>query len=153
MDILGIGIPEFIFILIIAIIVLGPNDMQKAGKTIGTWMRKIVLSPEWKEIKDASRKLKYLPNQLMREANLDEIKADYEKFNRDINVTLPNLTTDKAATLGTWSGIGTETDDTIASPPPPALNTDQEPAAAKPTNEKQTTAPVNDSSPSETDHA
>ncbi len=73
MDILGIGVPELVFILLIALIVLGPKDMQKAGKTIGTWMRKVVLSDEWRGIKNASRHLRTLPNELMREANLEDV--------------------------------------------------------------------------------
>lgn len=73
MDILGIGVPELLFILLIALIVLGPKDMQKAGKTIGTWMRKVVLSDEWRGIKNASRHLRTLPNELMREANLEDV--------------------------------------------------------------------------------
>ena len=44
MEILGIGAPELIFIFLIAIIVLGPKDMQKAGRTIGRWLLKIVSS-------------------------------------------------------------------------------------------------------------
>ena len=40
MEILGVGPSELIFIVIIALIVLGPKDMQKAGKTIGKWMRR-----------------------------------------------------------------------------------------------------------------
>jgi Sec-independent protein translocase protein TatA len=34
MEILGIGMSELVFVVIIALIVLGPKDMQKAGKTI-----------------------------------------------------------------------------------------------------------------------
>ena len=33
MEILGIGPSELLFIVLIAIIVLGPKDMQKAGRT------------------------------------------------------------------------------------------------------------------------
>jgi len=54
MDILGIGIPELFFIVLIALVVLGPKDMQKTGKTIGGFLRKIVTSPEWRTVKDAS---------------------------------------------------------------------------------------------------
>ena len=100
MDFLGIGVPELVFILLIALIVLGPNDMQKAGKTVGTWMRKIVLSDEWRSIKNASRKLKTLPNELMREAGeiVPEIR-EFEKFrNQDIKVTMPK------DNFGAWSG-------------------------------------------------
>jgi sec-independent protein translocase protein TatB len=69
MEILGIGASELIFIVIIALIVLGPKDMQKAGKTIGKWLRDIVTSDGWKMFQQTSRELRTLPNRLMREAN------------------------------------------------------------------------------------
>jgi hypothetical protein len=72
MEILGIGMPELIFILIIALIVLGPKDMQKAGKTVGKFMRNVVTSDGWKTFLQTSREIRTLPNRLMREAN-DEL--------------------------------------------------------------------------------
>ena len=69
MEILGVGPSEFVFIVIIALIILGPKDMQKAGKTIGKWMRNIVTSDGWKMFQQTSRELRTLPNRLMREAN------------------------------------------------------------------------------------
>ena len=71
MEILGIGAPELIFIVIIALIVLGPKDMQKAGKTIGKWLRDTVTSDSWKLFQQTTRELRNLPNRLMREANED----------------------------------------------------------------------------------
>jgi sec-independent protein translocase protein TatB len=72
MEILGIGINELIFIFIIALIVLGPRDMQKAGRTVGRWLRTIVTSEGWKVFQQTSRELRTLPNRLMRDAN-DEL--------------------------------------------------------------------------------
>src|SRR3990172_6244716 len=69
MEILGIGTPELVFIVIIALIVLGPKDMQKAGRTIGKWLRNIVTSDGWKVFQQTSRELRTLPNRLMRDAN------------------------------------------------------------------------------------
>ena len=69
MEILGIGMSELIFIMIIAVIILGPKDMQKAGKTIGKWLRDIVTSDGWKVFQQTSRELRTLPNRLMRDAN------------------------------------------------------------------------------------
>jgi len=69
MEILGIGTSELVFIVIIALIVLGPKDMQKAGKTIGKWLRDVVTSDAWKMFQQTSRELKTLPNRLMRDAN------------------------------------------------------------------------------------
>ena len=72
MEILGIGPSELVFIVIIALIVLGPKDMQKAGKTIGKWLRNIVTSDGWKVFQQTSRELRTLPNRLIRDAN-DEL--------------------------------------------------------------------------------
>ena len=69
MEVFGIGMSELVFIIIIALIVLGPKDMQKAGKTIGKWLRNIVTSDGWKAFQMTSRELRTLPNKLMREAN------------------------------------------------------------------------------------
>lgn len=73
MEFLGVGPSELVLIVIIALIILGPKDMQKAGKTIGQWMRKIVASDGWKIFLQTSNELRTLPNRLIREAN-DELK-------------------------------------------------------------------------------
>jgi Sec-independent protein translocase protein TatA len=82
MEILGIGPLELFFILLIALIVLGPGDMVKAGRTLGRFLRKIVTSPEWRTVQKASRELKYLPNRLMREANLEDLSKDLSDINK-----------------------------------------------------------------------
>lgn len=82
MEILGIGPLELIFILLIALIVLGPNDMIKAGRTIGRMMRKIVTSSEWRTIQQASKEFRYLPNRLMREAGIEELKNEFQDKNK-----------------------------------------------------------------------
>ncbi|HWQ84882.1 MAG TPA: twin-arginine translocase TatA/TatE family subunit, partial [Anaerolineales bacterium] len=74
MDILGIGPLELVFVLLIALIVLGPNDMVKAGRTLGRFLRKLVTSPGWQMVQQTSKDLRYLPNKLMREAGLEELK-------------------------------------------------------------------------------
>jgi len=76
MEILGIGAPELAFIVIIALIVLGPKDMQKAGRTIGRWLNDLVHSEGWRVFQKTSRELRNLPSSLMREANYELIKTD-----------------------------------------------------------------------------
>ena len=44
MELFGIGPLELLFILIIALIVLGPKDMVKAGRTLGRFMRQLMMS-------------------------------------------------------------------------------------------------------------
>lgn len=78
MEILGIGPSELIFIIVIALIVLGPKDMQKAGKTIGQYLNKIVKSDGWKAFQQTSREIRDLPTNLMREANMDLAETEKE---------------------------------------------------------------------------
>ena len=78
MEILGIGPSELIFIIVIALIVLGPKDMQKAGKSIGQYLNKLVRSDGWKAFQQTSRELRNLPTNLMREANIDLAETEKE---------------------------------------------------------------------------
>ena len=54
MEILGIGPSELLFIVVLALIILGPRDMQKAGRTIGKWLRQLVTSDGWKFFQQTS---------------------------------------------------------------------------------------------------
>jgi Sec-independent protein translocase protein TatA len=76
---------ELFFIIILALIILGPRDMQKAGMTMGKWLNKLVRSDTWKLIRQASNKIKYLPNELMREAGLEDIKKASIDINQVVN--------------------------------------------------------------------
>lgn len=99
MEILGIGAPELIFILIIALIVLGPRDMQKAGRTIGRWLNQLIRSDSWKVFQRTSTELRNLPRNLMREANMEAAEMERELRNAiDPRIDPKSATTqDKAA--------------------------------------------------------
>ena len=78
MEILGIGWQELIFVVIIALIVLGPKDMQKAGRSLGRWLNQLVQSDGWKVFQKTSSELRNLPRNLMREANMEMKEAEKE---------------------------------------------------------------------------
>ena len=93
MEILGIGPLEFIVILVILLIVLGPNDMAKAGRTLGKWFRQLLMSDTWKAITQTSKNIRDIPNRLAREASLEEfqnMKKDLEGEIKTIGGDLPN---------------------------------------------------------------
>lgn len=128
MNILGIGPLELTLIVIIALIVLGPSDMVKTGRTLGRWLRKIVLSPEWKVIQNASREFRALPNRLIREAGIEEAQqavkeqlSDIHKINQDIERDLHHIQTD----LSSWVTPNPTPDSTQvrAQPPNPVVDT------------------------------
>ena len=81
MEILGVGPSELIFVIIIAIIVLGPKDMQKAGRTIGRWLNQASQSEFWKQFRDAASALNNLPQKLMRDANKELWEAEQDLQN------------------------------------------------------------------------
>jgi Sec-independent protein translocase protein TatA len=115
MEILGIGPLELILIFIIALLVFGPNDMVKTGRTIGRFMRKIVMSDTWR----AMSNLRYLPNVLMREAGLEEtnkeLKKDLDQL-KDLGETLNSQIKQAGAGLSDWTTLPP-----TISPPPPAM--------------------------------
>ena len=102
MEIFGIGPLEILFILLIALIILGPGDMVKAGLTLGRLLRKIITSPEWRTVQKASRELRYLPNRLMREANLDDLSKELTDINK-IGGQLNNEVKKMELDLSSWT--------------------------------------------------
>lgn len=85
MEILGVGPLEILFIVILALIILGPTDMVKAGRTIGRFLKKLVTSPTYHTVQETSRNLRTLPTRLMREAGLEEDVKDLEQIRKDMD--------------------------------------------------------------------
>src|SRR5512138_1367364 len=84
MEILGVGPSELIFIVLLAIIILGPKDMQKAGKSIGRFLNQLVRSDSWKVFQKTSTEIRNLPRNLMREANM-EIEETEKQLQRTLD--------------------------------------------------------------------
>lgn len=78
MEILGIGLPELVFIFVIALLILGPRDMQKTARKVGLWLNRLINSDVWKAYKNSPLDVSNLHLKLMREANLDLKKTDEE---------------------------------------------------------------------------
>jgi len=132
MEILGIGPSELLFIVVIALIVLGPRDMQKAGRMIGKWLRKVVTSDGWRLFQQTSREIQTLPNRLMREAALDELREVQKDLRQPLE---PNQPPTGPAALGAPEATaqskpqpGTPTENKIlppAAPTEPASSDDE----------------------------
>jgi Sec-independent protein translocase protein TatA len=97
MEIFGIGPLEFLLIMLLALIILGPKDMQKIGKNIGQGLNKLVKSDTWKTVRQASEKVKTLPNDLMRDAELEELKQSFKNSLDETNKIAPQSSEDKTS--------------------------------------------------------
>ena len=98
MEILGVGPLELLFILLIALIVLGPKDMVRAGRTLGRFMRKVVTSPTWHTIQRTSRELKDIPTKLIREAGLEDLNSQFSEIGQlkdDLRIFNPESTSQR----------------------------------------------------------
>lgn len=81
MEILGVGPSEFVFIVLIAIIVLGPKNIKQAGRTVGHLLNRYVTSDAGKVVANTFKEITNLPQRLMREANLENFEKETDLQN------------------------------------------------------------------------
>jgi len=71
MEIFNIGPWEFVIILILALVVFGPERMVTYSREAAGFIRKIVRSPFWRDIVSTTEEIKTIPRQLAKEADLE----------------------------------------------------------------------------------
>ncbi len=84
MEILGIGFGELLLIVLIILILFGPKEMVKTGRTLGQWLNQMVRSPTYQVLTKTGEEIKNLPRNLMREANLQDFQEDINKIDATI---------------------------------------------------------------------
>jgi Sec-independent protein translocase protein TatA len=89
MEFLGIGPLELLFVVIIALLLFGPKDMVKAGRTMGGVLRKIVTSEGWKDLSKSLRDLRNLPYSMMREAGMEDVVKDLREVKKATRLDEP----------------------------------------------------------------
>jgi len=101
MNFLGIGPLELVLFLLIALVVLGPDDIVKVSKKLGGWIRNVRKSDTWENVVKMSDEVRRIPQNLMEEAGIEDIKddltrtgkelkkdfVDIEEFNKELNRT------------------------------------------------------------------
>lgn len=119
MDFLGVGPLEFFLILLLALLLFGPHDMVKAGKTLGRWLRRLVTSPTWQAVQDTSRELTQLPTRLMREAGLDELEEEMKSTGEGAQAAIQDSLRgieEASSSLSAWTTPPNAADRPAASP-------------------------------------
>lgn len=73
MQIFGsIGTSEILFVLILMIILLGPQKMVVGAKDLGKMIHKVTRSQFWKDVKQTSREIRDIPKKIMQEADIED---------------------------------------------------------------------------------
>lgn len=91
MDLLGVGPLEFIFVLLIIFLVLGPNDIAATGKKIGRFLAAVRKSEFWRGVNQITREVRTLPTTLMREAELEDAKKELEKTAKELGKDVEDI--------------------------------------------------------------
>jgi Sec-independent protein translocase protein TatA len=100
MNIFGIGPLEIIFILIIGILVLGPEGMVEAGRKMGKFLRSIIKSTWWQNVRRGVNEIQHLPQKLIREAELEELN-ELSKITKE---EFPKIAKDDLLQGSSWTG-------------------------------------------------
>jgi sec-independent protein translocase protein TatB len=79
MELFNIGPVEFLLIIIVMFILLGPDGMIRTARQIGSWIRVIIRSPMWRDIMGYSQEIRELPQKIVRETGLDEDLAEIKR--------------------------------------------------------------------------
>lgn len=85
MNLFGIGPLELVMILVLALIMVGPEGMVSSAYKIGRWVNKLIHSPLWQDMMKTSREIQNLPRQIMRETGLEEDVKSVRDLTRSIN--------------------------------------------------------------------
>ncbi len=85
MEIFNIGPLELFFILILAVIIFGPQDMVKYSRKAGRWLYKMSKSELWQSVVGTSKEIKEFPRQIMKEAQIEESLNAIKSLNQSLN--------------------------------------------------------------------
>ena len=104
----GIDIEEFLVIVIVAIVFIGPKDMPVALRTAGRWMGKV---------RRVSGHFRSGIETMIREAELEEMETKWREQNAAIMTAHPEQTPDTDAQAASDAALGLPTPPPL--PPPP----------------------------------
>ena len=94
MKVFNIGIGEILFIIILAVIIFGPENLVKSARDLGVFLRKVTKSPYWQEVWATRRDLEEIPRMLAKEANLKETLRELELDTKGVSSQVSGAVTD-----------------------------------------------------------
>src|SRR5689334_7792640 len=104
MEFLGIGPLELLFIIVIILMIVGPKDVARVSRTIGRGLNRLYRSDNYRLIQKASAELRNLPQELMKEANLEELQklAEIPELKEGLSLNPPEKSSTEQS-LKAWT--------------------------------------------------
>ena len=94
MKVFNIGVGEILFIIILAVIIFGPENLVKSAREMGGFLRKVTKSPYWQEVWATRRDLEEIPRMLAKEANLKETLRELDLDTKGVSSQVSGAVTD-----------------------------------------------------------
>lgn len=99
MQIFGVGPLELLLVLLLALIILGPEDMVGTSRKIGQWIYRIVRSPTWRAIISTTQDLRELPQKIVREAGIEEAMNEVKDTIKDAKTQVSAATSEVSSEM------------------------------------------------------
>ena len=111
MEILNIGPLELLVILVLAVLMFGPDDLVNFAHKAGRWIYNLRKSELWQEIVGTTKEIQEFPQKILKEAELEETIKEINALNQTL--LNPELSKNgdviKAATSNVKDGADEET--------------------------------------------
>jgi Sec-independent protein translocase protein TatA len=85
MEIFNIGPLELLLILILALVVFGPEGMVKFARDAAILLRRLIRSSFWRDLVSTTEEIKTIPHQLAKEADLEDSLREINQLRNTIN--------------------------------------------------------------------
>ncbi len=94
MKIFNFGIPEFLVLLVLMIVVLGPERMIDGARSLGRSIYKLTHSEVWSSIWQTSREIRNMPKAIVEETGLEESLADIQATGEELQKDMSGVQAD-----------------------------------------------------------
>jgi len=81
---------EFVYILLILLVVFGPNDLMKGAHSVGSFVNKWRHSDDFRLVKQVAQEVRNLPNRLADEAGSEELTKTTQELTQAVSIPLVN---------------------------------------------------------------
>ena len=117
MEIFNIGPLELLLILVLAVLMFGPEDIVNFAHKAGRWIYNLRKSEFWQEVVGTTKQIQEFPQQIMKEAELEETMKEINALNQTmlnsdlsenkdlVNISTPTTEIDADDEMGKWAFI------------------------------------------------
>ncbi len=94
MNFLNIGIPEIFLLLVLALLVLGPEKLKQTLTGLARKLNRLVRSDQWRTASSVYRDIRQYPSKILKEAQLEEVQKQLDELNRKTEQELREIQSD-----------------------------------------------------------